>query len=170
MWEALVLPAPSKERCKGWNSFTVPRFARLRHFRSPCVGKEFQGDVYGSGQTLGRCHAHRSGTDAVWGITPKLAGVGGLRCSFCWDRFGVASPVHRQTGSVTTLVAACEADHVRERTCIETMVTPSRYVRHNAGRQGGGSRDQPLDDTERLVCARADAGESNQRRPGSKQF
>ena len=32
-----AVPASSKGRCEGWDSFTVPRFARLRHFHGPVL-------------------------------------------------------------------------------------------------------------------------------------
>lgn len=32
MWERPAVPAFPKERYEGWDSFTVPRFARFRHF------------------------------------------------------------------------------------------------------------------------------------------
>ena len=32
MWETPAPPASPKKRCEGWDRFTVPRFARFRHF------------------------------------------------------------------------------------------------------------------------------------------
>ena len=46
MWERPALPASSKERCEGWDSFTVPPLAGFRHFHGPvlclriCDGKQ----------------------------------------------------------------------------------------------------------------------------------
>lgn len=37
MWKRPAVPASSKERCEGWDSFTVPGFARLRHFHGPVL-------------------------------------------------------------------------------------------------------------------------------------
>ena len=37
MWKRPAVPASSKERCEGWDSFTVPRFAGLWHFHGLCL-------------------------------------------------------------------------------------------------------------------------------------
>jgi len=54
MWETPAVSASSKERCEGWDSFTVPCFARFRHFNGPFWGS---------------CTNVKSCTLANWGTT-----------------------------------------------------------------------------------------------------
>jgi hypothetical protein len=42
MWETPAALASSKERCEGWDCFTVPRFARFRHFHGPALDTTLQ--------------------------------------------------------------------------------------------------------------------------------
>ena len=42
MWETPAALASSKEQCEGWDCFTVPRFARTRHFHGPALNTILQ--------------------------------------------------------------------------------------------------------------------------------
>jgi hypothetical protein len=44
MWETPAASASSKERCEGWDSFSVTRFARFRHFHGPALRIEVKNE------------------------------------------------------------------------------------------------------------------------------
>lgn len=44
MWETPAPPASSKRRCEEWDSFTVPRFARPRHFHGHVLRSSPEGN------------------------------------------------------------------------------------------------------------------------------
>ena len=51
MWKRPAVPASSKERCEAWDGFTVPRFARVRHFHGPSARRDPSASIYWSRRT-----------------------------------------------------------------------------------------------------------------------
>ena len=45
MWETPAPPASSKGLGEGWDSLTVPRFTRPRHFHGLVLAQHFEGEI-----------------------------------------------------------------------------------------------------------------------------
>ena len=106
MWEPPTALASSKERCKGWDSFTVPRWARFRNFNG---------------------HASERGEMSIPNITPLhvkvyiLLGRASFRlCNEGWNRDRKIQAIQAEAA------AALEVEQLRSRYQVEGLILPRR--------------------------------------------
>ena len=128
MWETPAPPASSKGRGEGWDSFTVPRFARSCHFHGLVLAAELWRMNYAVRKTLDRLHAYWNRPDVV--RSPGNTGKNGQALQ--------SLPLGSSWSCQNELRGVLQADVYIDRLRASTVVgpaarLPTRQAVHHAG-------------------------------------